>query len=146
MGRHAAVGEGGGGGEAQSQGSLLASAVVGIGINVRPGSVPGPDQVGYPAGCLEQAIGRRIDREALILDVVRAAGRWFSLLGSHEMLEGWEARLAFRGMQVSVDDGGVRLRGRLENLHTDRRMVLVPAPGQRLIIGPTAADLRPIDR
>jgi len=132
--------------EAQWQGSLIASAVVGIGINVRPGSVPNPDQVGYPAGCLEQAIGRRIDREALILDVVQAAGRWLPLLGSPEMLEGWEARLAFRGMQVSVDDSGVRVRGRLENLHTDGRMVLLTDEGERLIIGPNAADLRPIDR
>ncbi|HLC02407.1 MAG TPA: biotin--[acetyl-CoA-carboxylase] ligase [Anaerolineales bacterium] len=131
--------------EAQWQGSSLASAVVGIGVNVGEGSVPAPDEVDYPAGCLEQAVGRPIDPQAFLLELIRAAGRWYPKLGSLEMLEAWESRLAFRGTEVAVMDSGVRRQGRLVGLDEDGHLLLETAGGQQLVIGPTAAELRPID-
>jgi BirA family biotin operon repressor/biotin-[acetyl-CoA-carboxylase] ligase len=131
--------------EAQWLGSRLASAVVGIGVNVRPGSVPPGAELDYPAGCLDDAAGTPVDANAFLLEIVRAAGRWVPKLGSDEMLEAWDTRLAFRGDMVSVDEGGARRQGRLASLDRDGNLLLETAEGMISSIGPTAADLRPID-
>lgn len=131
--------------EAQWQGSGLVSAVVGIGVNVRRGSVPPPDVVDFPAGCLEDIVGGPIDLNAFLLALVRAAGRWYPKLGSLEMLQAWESRLAFCGSRVEVTDGGARRQGRLAGLDKDGQLILEAPGGKKLVIGPTASDLRPID-
>jgi BirA family biotin operon repressor/biotin-[acetyl-CoA-carboxylase] ligase len=131
--------------EAQWRGSELVSAVVGIGVNLRPGSVPPQEEVDFAAGCLDEATEGPIDPDAFLLEIIRAAGRWYPRLGSPEMLRAWESRLAFKGMQVAIVDGGVRKEGRLAGLDKNGNLLLETARGERTLIGPAAADLRPID-
>lgn len=131
--------------ESQWQGSNMATSIVGIGINVKPGSVPPPEEVDYPAGCLEEAAGSAIDANKFLLDLILAEAEWVTKLGSLEMLEAWEARLAFKDIQVSVIEEGVRRQGRLVSLDREGNLLLEHGAGQVIVIGPTAADLRPID-
>jgi BirA family biotin operon repressor/biotin-[acetyl-CoA-carboxylase] ligase len=131
--------------EAQWQGSKLSSAVVGIGVNVRPGSVPPPEEVDYPAGCLDDIAGGPTDPNVFLIELVRSLGLWSSRLGSPQILQAWESRLAFMGEQVGVVEGEVRREGRLVGLDMNGNLILQGVGGDRIVIGPTAADLRPID-
>lgn len=131
--------------EAQWQGSSLVSAVVGIGVNLGPASVPPPGHADFPAGCLDEAGAGPIDPNAFVVELLRAAGHWYPKLGSPEMLAAWESRLAFKGTQVIVVDGAARKRGRLAGLDGEGNLVLEAAAGRRIVVGAAAADLRPID-
>jgi BirA family biotin operon repressor/biotin-[acetyl-CoA-carboxylase] ligase len=131
--------------EAQWHGSDLSSAVVGIGVNVRPGSVVPLEEVDYPAGCLDDAAGGPIDPNAFLIELIRSLDRWSARLGSPQIIEAWESRLAFMGEHVGVTEGGVRREGRLAGLDENGNLILEAAGGRLIVVGPTAADLRPID-
>lgn len=131
--------------EAQWHGPALSSAVIGIGINVRPASVPPAEELDYAAGCLDDAAGRSVDANEFLVEVVRSMDRWSARLGTAQILQAWEVRLAFKGERVSVAEGEARTVGRLIGLDEKGNLILEAAGGGRVVIGPLAADLRPID-
>jgi BirA family transcriptional regulator, biotin operon repressor / biotin---[acetyl-CoA-carboxylase] ligase len=88
--------------EAQWQGERLAAAVLGIGINVAPPSVPPDSEVIYPATCVEAVLNRRIDRWFLLRCVLEKILAWRGWLEEPEFLTAWEERLAFKGEQVYI--------------------------------------------
>jgi BirA family biotin operon repressor/biotin-[acetyl-CoA-carboxylase] ligase len=88
--------------EAQWQGERLAAAVLGIGINVAPPSVPPDSEVIYPATCVEAVLNRRIDRWFLLRCVLEKILAWRGRLEEPEFLTAWEERLAFKGEQVYI--------------------------------------------
>jgi BirA family transcriptional regulator, biotin operon repressor / biotin---[acetyl-CoA-carboxylase] ligase len=91
--------------EAQWQDERLTAAVLGIGINVAPASVPLDTQVIYPATCVESVLGQGIDRWQLLRSVLEKILAWRSRLGESEFLAAWEERLAFKGEQVYIYTG-----------------------------------------
>jgi BirA family biotin operon repressor/biotin-[acetyl-CoA-carboxylase] ligase len=88
--------------EAQWQGDRLAAAVLGIGINVAPASVPPVSELIYPAVCVETALGRAVDRWQLLRCVLEKILLWRGRLQEPEFLSAWEERLAFKGEQVYI--------------------------------------------
>ena len=96
--------------EAHWQGDQLSAAILGIGINVAPASVPPPGALKYPAtsvaDCLEQrGYTAPPDRLELLVEVLKHLVAWRSRLASEEFLQAWEGALAFRGEWVTVDQG-----------------------------------------
>ncbi len=117
-------------------------AVCGIGVNVRPASVP-PQQVDYPATCVEAVLGRRVDREKLLLDILLALDRWYGRMGSQEMLRTVEERLAFATERVAIRAfGNQEITGRVLGLAPDGRLRLETNGGEVILIGAEGSHLR----
>ncbi len=129
------------------EGAKLEYMVVGIGVNVRPASVPPDGQAAYPATCVEAVVGRSVDRQDLLLSVVDGVGRWYPRVGTPELLMAWERRLAFMDQEVSVFDAqqGLEIRGIVQGLAEDGRLRLKTETGSEVQIGVEATHLRPIE-
>lgn len=85
-------------------------AVVGVGINVRQGSIPEPlkDQ----ATCLDQEAGVEVPRRRLLVRFLYHLQLCYDLFergGYQELLERWKSRSSmWNGAPVWIDDGGQR--------------------------------------
>jgi BirA family biotin operon repressor/biotin-[acetyl-CoA-carboxylase] ligase len=131
--------------EGSWSGPDLEYVVIGIGVNTGPASVPA--QPGYPATCVETMVGRTVDRHDLVARILDRLGRWLPLLGSADLVDAWERRLAFRGRDVSVVDetGREEMRGAVEGLLADGRLRLRTGEGALRVARPEGAHLRPVD-
>jgi len=89
--------------EAAWLGSRLHGVVLGIGVNVAPSSVPPDDEVLFPATCVEQVLGRPVDRIELLKAILRQLFSLRKILGSAPFLRLWQGQLAFLGQEVRVD-------------------------------------------
>lgn len=92
--------------ESSWQGEDVQGVVVGVGINVAPDSVPYADQVQFPSTCVEEHIGRPVDRVQLLRSILEQFFAWRGRLGSPAFIEAWEDRLAFKGEEVSLINTG----------------------------------------
>jgi BirA family transcriptional regulator, biotin operon repressor / biotin---[acetyl-CoA-carboxylase] ligase len=105
--------------------------VLGVGVNVLPGSMPPPAGLRYPATCLESEAGRQIDRLLLLRKILEALLGWRERLCSEEFIQAWERSLAFRGETVEIRQEGAPNRiGRLEGLEKDGSLRLCSPSGQ----------------
>lgn len=131
--------------EAAWAGSELEHVVLGIGVNVRRAAVPPDSQAAFPATCVEAALGRSLEREALLLGVLDGLGRWLARLGTLELQAAWERRLAFRGEQVRVwgPEGDLVYEGVLHGLSPDGQLRLGTPQGREAHIRPEGVHLRP---
>lgn len=91
--------------EAAWMGANIQGAVIGIGVNVSPSSVPPDEELLYPATCIESVLGLPIDRWELLRKVLAAMVAWRPRLGTEEFFRSWEERLAFRGEWVQIGSG-----------------------------------------
>ncbi len=132
--------------EATWEGAELACVVLGVGLNVKRESVPRPELLDFPATCVEEALGRRVEREALLLAVLRELAEWTPRLREASFLRAWEARLAYRGQHVEIRGAEPRQRGRLLGLAPDGRLRLAPDGGGELLIAAGELHLRPVDK
>jgi BirA family biotin operon repressor/biotin-[acetyl-CoA-carboxylase] ligase len=98
--------------EAQWNGGRLASVILGIGINVAPASVSEAEQheaeLRFPATCVEETLGRAVDRWDLLQAVLSEFLRWRPRLSAPDFMRAWESNLAFRGEWVQVFAGESR--------------------------------------
>lgn len=96
--------------EVQWNGDRLSSMILGVGINVAPGSIeaihPGRSGLHYQAACLESVLGRPVDRLELLHAVLEGFLYWQPRLAFQEFLQAWESRLAFRDEWVQVISDG----------------------------------------
>ncbi|MCL4561452.1 MAG: biotin--[acetyl-CoA-carboxylase] ligase [Chloroflexi bacterium] len=91
--------------EAAWLGSQIQGAVIGIGVNVTPGSVPPDEELLYPATCIETAFGSPLDRWELLRKILAAMLELRPRLGTEAFYRLWEDRLAFRGEWVRIGSG-----------------------------------------
>jgi BirA family transcriptional regulator, biotin operon repressor / biotin---[acetyl-CoA-carboxylase] ligase len=82
--------------EADWQAARVEAAVVGMGVNVSPGSVPPADSLRYPATAVETVLGARIDRWALLAETLIAMRDYRAVLAGDGLVEAWNANLAMR--------------------------------------------------
>ena len=116
-------------------GEKVDSIVLGIGVNVKSESVPTPEGLNYPATCLEDVVGRRVNRQNLLRDILLALLTWRGLLTKPVFLQTWEKALAFRGDQVEIQSEGVGPEtGKLEGLEADGRLRLRSLNGQTFTV------------
>lgn len=130
--------------ETSWQGDQIDYAIVGIGVNVHQGSIP-QAALDFPATCVDDALGSQVDREALLLDIIANLGAWYQALGSEEMIEAWQQRLAYRDRQVQITGAGTKTVGRLEGLAEDGRLVIQVDSGEKILVAQGDLSLRPID-
>jgi BirA family biotin operon repressor/biotin-[acetyl-CoA-carboxylase] ligase len=98
--------------EAHWIGSELTAVVLGIGINISPGSVPSENwdtlnPQPFPATCLEAALGAPVKRWELLNATLQELLSWRTRLSETEFLQAWEANLAFWGQWVQVIHPGM---------------------------------------
>lgn len=130
--------------EAVWSGQHLDALVVGIGVNVSPAAVPPPDQLMYPATCVESELGHSLDRFELLASILQAALTWRSQLGQPAFLESWQSRLAFVGEQVQVSGGGDSpLMGTLLGIDAEGSLRLDTGAGKITAIQVGDVQLRP---
>ncbi len=106
--------------EAAWAGEKMDYAVIGIGVNVKPESVPPPEQVSFPAVCVETELGRAVDRPILLRDILASLLAWRGKMGSKEVVRSWEQSLAFMNETVQVWTGSeTSVAGRVLGLEAD---------------------------
>jgi BirA family transcriptional regulator, biotin operon repressor / biotin---[acetyl-CoA-carboxylase] ligase len=131
--------------EAHWMGGRLLGAVLGIGINVYPESIPPGAKLNFPAAsiadCLQVAnqigIGD-LDRLRILRAVVESLIAWLPRLNSTDFLNAWNSRLAWRGEFVQVwqvlspgHDGNAPVAaGKLLDLDQRGRLRLAGEDGQ----------------
>lgn len=123
----------------------LAHAVIGVGVNVHRGSAPPADAVEVPATDLETALGQRLKRTILLVDILRTTGRWLEDLGTDKLLAAWQARLMYRGQWVSVRSQEGDLRGELLGLTPEGKLRLRIDGSEVRTMGTEARRLRALD-
>lgn len=121
--------------EAASGTGGLEFVVVGIGINVaaRPQDLA-PD-VAPTVACVEEELGREVDRAAVAAAVLSRLTVWYHALarkGPRVVQSAWRDRaVAWWGRAVEADSGGRRLRGIARDLDEGGALVLELEDGTR---------------
>lgn len=92
--------------EAHWRGDELVAAIIGIGINVAPSSVPPEGELDFPATCVEAVVEKPVKRWELLQGVLATFIELRGQLSSPDLIRAWEHRLAFRGewVQFLVDN------------------------------------------
>lgn len=126
-------------------GEDLEYAVLGIGVNVSPKSVPDGEEVDYPAACVEEGIEGKVSRIGLLVDIVGRIGSWLSMLDSEQLHSAFEDFLAFRGQPVKISGTDMELSGVLQGLTPNCRLRIVLPAGEVIILGGEDMQVRPVD-
>ena len=132
-------------------GATVDSLILGIGLNIKPAALPPPDQLNFPATCLEAELPLprhevpAFERVLLLQQILQAVRYWRALLPTRLFLHTWERRLAFRGEQVEIwfDDLPVR-KGQLDGLEPDGSLRLLSPQGQVFTVQFGEVHLRPV--
>ena len=90
--------------EAHWQGDRPIAIILGIGVNVKPASIP-PEGLAFPGTCLQIEAGEPVDRWIVLRAILEGVLHRRPALGSQAFFEDWEARLAYRGEWVIVSQG-----------------------------------------
>ncbi|UCF61051.1 MAG: biotin--[acetyl-CoA-carboxylase] ligase [Anaerolineaceae bacterium] len=126
-------------------GDQLEHVILGIGINVRPESVPPKEKVEIPAICVDTAVGARTDRHDLILHVVEGVGKWLPKLGSPVFVHTWNQRLAYQDELVVVKLPEEEIVGKLRGVDVGGRLQLTLKTGETIEVAFGDVQLRPVD-
>jgi BirA family biotin operon repressor/biotin-[acetyl-CoA-carboxylase] ligase len=136
--------------EAQWQSRLLA-AILGIGINIAPASIPADKDLTFPATSVETVLGKPVDRWILLHEVLESIVRWQQRLSSKEFIQTWEELLAFKGEWVQVvsekrqEDNPENIReGQVLGLSDEGALKLQAPSGERFEIQIGELQLRPV--
>ncbi|MGA2502920.1 MAG: biotin--[acetyl-CoA-carboxylase] ligase [Anaerolineales bacterium] len=131
--------------EAVWMGEKVDCIILGIGVNVNPGSVPSSEKLNFPATCVETVLGKSVDRLVLLRDILQALLYWRSLLTKDVFPAAWNKYLAFRGEQVEIHSQGVPARtGQVDGLERDGSLRLRSQDGQFFLMQFGEVQLRPV--
>lgn len=124
--------------------SETATVVLGIGINITPLSVPPPDQVIFPATCLETEAGRPVDRWRTLAGCIQNILTFRAMLGEPAFIEAWTARLAFLGERIALENtGSETVEGILLGVTPEGNLRLKLDQGQEVHFSAGDVHLRP---
>lgn len=133
-------------------GEKLIAAVLGIGVNVTPSSVPPPEELNFPATCVEDVVGNPVDRWILLHDILGQLLGWREQMASDIFLQAWLGRLAFRGEWVTMvtesgtgQDTPAMMEGQVAGLNPDGALRLRLPSGEITAVHFGEIRLRPID-
>jgi len=117
--------------EAEWHGDAMDALVVGMGVNIKPGAVPEAGEVRFPSTSVEAAVGRAVDRWALLADILRVMQAVRGYLTKEAFMEAWNAHLAYRGDWVHFRmPSGVVRRYQVLGVMPDGRLSLQGEDGQ----------------
>lgn len=133
--------------EADWQGDEIRSVVLGIGINVAPDSVPPVSEAGFPATCVETALGSPIDRWILLREVLSVLLSRLLVIDQDEFLQDWEGNLVYQRQWVQLlREGSEPVTGRLLGLRSDGSLRLALPNGEEVFFQAGEIHLRMFDR
>lgn len=143
--------------ETRWEGEDLVAVVMGIGINIAPESVDPhvipPSGWNFPATCVEDVVGHRVDRWDLLHAILVS---FFSLLPGLDQpafIDEWYHWLAYRGQSVELSMGSpgrsslrspAALTGVLVGLNLDGSLKILSASGELVTIQVGELQLRPV--
>jgi len=125
-------------------GAEAESVVLGMGINVQPGSVPPAEVLNFPATCIEAETAAPVERFALLHDVLAELVAWRPRLAAQGFLQSWEDALAFRGQTVRVVLGAEEINGRVAGLELGGQLRLELDGGGMRVLDFGEIQLRPL--
>ena len=133
--------------EALWNGDKLFGLVVGIGINVLPGSIPPSNLLQFPATCLQNHRTHPIDRFFILSRLLAAFSFWRSRMQSPEFMNQWQKTLAFRDEKVYIKqkDGSIQVSGILSGLTINGDLEILTENNHIQIISVGDVHLRPAE-
>ena len=115
-------------------GDALDTVVLGMGVNVRTGSVPPANELLFPATSVQAELGRPLERAEFLRDILAALLIWRSKLVTGKLIKAWDENLAFRGEQVHIwQEGKEPLMGRVIGLESDGSLRLLDAKRDKIV-------------
>lgn len=121
-----------------------AFVVIGAGINVLKRAVPATDILRFPGTSLETALGKPVEREIILREILEQFVALRPELGTDEFMNKWGSALAYRGRQVRVEMGGDQtVSGRLEGILSDGSLRLRDDNGKSVTVRFGDVRLRP---
>jgi BirA family biotin operon repressor/biotin-[acetyl-CoA-carboxylase] ligase len=126
--------------EASWVSSKLDHIVVGMGVNVRPASIP--PEADFPATCLEDELKGPIEMSKVLASILRSLDRWTSRFDPHELHSAWQQRLAYMGQAVIY---GRELQGIIVGLGQEGELILRFEDGSEEHLIESEYHLRPVD-
>jgi BirA family biotin operon repressor/biotin-[acetyl-CoA-carboxylase] ligase len=116
--------------EADWQAAQGEAMVVGMGVDVSPGSVPPAHALRYPATAVEITLGAEVDRWALLAETLAAMREYRAILAQDALIEAWNAHLAMRGEWVRFQvHGESPQKLRVLGVHPDGQLLLAHTDG-----------------
>ena len=118
--------------------------IIGMGINVLKRAVPDTDILRFPGTSLETMLGRPVEREVILRDILEQFIALRPELGTDEFMNKWGNALAYRGRQVRVEMGADQtVSGRLEGILSDGSLRLRDDNGKSVTVRFGDVRLRP---
>lgn len=113
------------------QGEKMNGLVLGIGINLLPGSVPPPGEVLFPATCLQAHTSIAVERLAFLRAVLEQLIQLRPQILEDHFLEDYSKRMAFVGRRVNLSSGqGEQVSGVVLGVKADGQLRLRLANGE----------------
>jgi len=131
--------------EGSWMGEDLEYAILGIGVNVSPKSVPDRREVDFPAACVEGGIEGKVNRVDLLVEIVGRIGSWLCMLDSEQIHSAFEEVLAYRDQPVKISGSEMELTGVLRGLTPNCRLRIALTAGEVIILGGDDMQIRPVD-
>ena len=122
------------------------AVVVGIGINLTNEAFPA-DLLNAATSVAHES-GRAAERETILAALLRALGRWYSLLheveGAEKIVAAWASRSSYAtGKLIQVTNGDEVLQGVTRGVENDGALRLETAQGMQLIRAGDVTSVRP---
>jgi BirA family biotin operon repressor/biotin-[acetyl-CoA-carboxylase] ligase len=145
--------------ETQWLGDQLQAAIVGIGVNVSPVSVPPVEAVSFPSACVQNFVdqirrenddletSQRVDRWELLRSLLSRLLEWREVLFQDVFISAWEERLAYIGEWVRVTDiqsPTTKQMGQVIGLERDGSLKLRTDRGDVIHLYSGDVNLRPL--
>lgn len=130
--------------EAAWVGDQVTSLVIGMGINILKESIPAAEDVKFPATSIESELGRPVEREQFLEDVISSLIKRLPQIDTDGFLVSWENQLAYKQQPVQVITGtNETIDGILLGLESDGGVRLRREDGSELTIRYGDVSLRP---
>jgi len=124
-------------------GEKLEYLVIGMGVNVHPGSEAFPGEHHFPSTCLAHETEAEIDRSSLLHDILASLVGWRARLGEESFIREWERHLAYTDQEIVVTTREGRSRyGVVKGLGEDGSLHLQDPSGKDFFIHSGSVLLR----
>jgi BirA family biotin operon repressor/biotin-[acetyl-CoA-carboxylase] ligase len=106
------------------------SVVIGIGVNISPGSLPPTEGMTLPATSIENVVGSPINRWSLMAGIISELHSWRFTVGNQLLMEYVSDHLAYKGEQVKIlHNFGEELHGAVVGINKTGALLLETPAG-----------------
>jgi len=117
--------------ESHFQGDQLAGTALGIGVNLRSGSIPPAQEVMFPATCVSDHCANPPERERFLASIMRHLIEWRPRILERDFLYAYQSRLAFVGEKILLaPPSGEDIQGILMGVDVLGQLVLELEDGE----------------